>query len=113
MPKMYVRGIFYDRMGEETLKFTIDSELIDKALTLENEDEIDAFFENNELSHVANNLLSGIIGCVDVTEEWNTNKAFNVTLEEFVFGVGPTKEAATMQWSEAMEDNGGDDGWED
>ena len=113
MAKMYVRGMFYDRMGEETLKFTIDSELIDKVLTLEGEDEIDAFFEDLVAPHFASYLLGGILGEDDAIKNWNEHKAFNIVLEEFVFGVGPTKEAATMQWSEAMEINGDDDGWED
>ena len=90
-----------------------EGDSIDKVLTLEGEDEIDAFFEDLVAPHFASYLLGGILGEDDAIKNWNEHKAFNIVLEEFVFGVGPTKEAATMQWSEAMEINGDDDGWED
>ncbi len=109
-PQVFVRGIFYDRMGEETLKFKVDVDLIEKALSLKKNDEIDAFLDEIDIGQTYD-LIASIVGNKDIAKQWKKDHSFGVALEEFVFGVGDTKEKATMRWSEVMDDNGGNDGW--
>lgn len=112
MAQLFVSGITYDRRdGRRTIRFKIDSELIDKAVIIKTDDEIDAFMENSNFGdYWATHLMSGIIGNDAVAAEWKEKGEFSLEFDEFVFGVGPTKEAAIVLLHNAL--NNGERDWD-
>jgi hypothetical protein len=117
MTSLYVFGKLFGRMSEEMIKEHVDSNLIDKALSIQDVNEIDDWMESEEVKDLPYNvqvLLGGIASDdfmegqkSEINYDWTQNKWFHITMDEYSFGVGETANIAKAEYlkTESEEDD--------
>ena len=119
MSELYVYGKWYSRGEEGVVKYRVEQADIEKAIEVQKgtDDEKDAFLE--EISsqreygqRVWEPLLFNAIVHPEAEVVFNP-KGFGVWHEEAEFGVGPTKNAARLEFTKVHtdEEDGGDEDW--
>ena len=110
MSQLYVFGKEYSRFDVSTIKAHIDSDMIEKAFVVEDDDvnSLDDFAESDEvmkLDWVLQCMLIGIASDqhmngqkADTLKKWEETGAFTVVLEEYTFGIAKSAPEAKLAW---------------
>lgn len=114
-PQVYVMIQWSSRgMDDAPMKFTIDLELIERALALPDDAMRDDFMEDNIVKNFDIAAVLGSFLKPNLIAQWNEKKSVGDIEEEFTWGMALTKVGAKAAFADAMNDAmGGDDDWGD